>query len=659
MYSDSLILSARYARGSADLVRFDVQVEPPHNSQQLGTPLFNSPVYVCLEESPVGDSWNRSRWISIGGRQVGADSANLEVQSFSGGGRVAGTFVSDLIGLQSVLSSRDANDLPQIIAASTGSFTASILDGESEVTYLLTDPLGGGMLFRYQGDGVVAFGFDVESLRGVLTSFGFVTKRDPLFELGAIGVGTGYLGADSPIEDFQLIASDTVIKLHPDGSYDEHLLGVDHKCYSANRNEYEDLISEGVRNVRNNALAVAKASQGEIYADITGGFDSRLVISGLNNAQILDKASFYSLKSSSEWETACGIARVCGRPISWIYPVSSVVEENTNFLFSCLEGSRDSSGTINHSTRDFAGRSPVTSLSGGYGETFRDFYLISEELLHKGVTGTSFVEAVFSKYPIYTWSIDGRRIFLPEFETKVKDRVEGVFERGRHAGARDDQLGNYLYLKGRNRFWIGQLAYWSSRAQLRFDILYSPELISAANTLDRYRRRANFVGLDAMRKMAPYLLNYPFHGSGHERIPAIYRSERFDPPRYHFPEGRNEVVAPNLEPRFLRGYEILPDEITENDQLESKRLGITPEQVYGLRTFGEEAAEALSHPAIRDYLNQSDLKHIISTSLESPAKAKISLKFIVALVRLGLVASERLSIEDRIRFAYSTKSLRL
>ena len=623
---------------------------------RLGKCVFGSPVYLCFENSPVGDSWTRSRWVTFGGRQVGADSSRLEALNFRGGGRIGGIFVSDLIGFQSVLSGKTSEDIAALAAESSGSFTASVLDSRSEDIYLLTDPLGGGMLLRYQSENVTAFGFDSESLRVALSAFGIATKRDPLFELSAIATGTGYLGSDSPVEGFKLMPPGNVIELHPDGSYVSHRLPIGEKLYGSSPDDYPDLIEEGVRNIRRNAHAVVEASQSEVYADVTGGFDSRLVISGLNNARVLDSVSFYSLKSSDEWQTACGIARVCGRPISWLYPVSSVVEENSNFLSGCIEGSRDSAGTINHSARDFAGRSPVTSLSGGYGETFRDFYLISEELLGRGVSGGGFVESVFSKYPIYSWAVEGRRLFLPDFESLIKDRVEEILERGRDAGAREDQLGNYLYLTGRNRFWIGQLAYWSSRAQLRFDILYNLELIAAANVLDRYRRRANFVGLDAMRKMAPYLMNYPFHGSGHDRIPAIYRRERFDPPRYFFPNGQNRIVAPNLKPHFSRSYEVETDLVSDRDVLEAKRLGISPRQAYGLRTFADEAAEALSHPALSDYLNRSDLAHTLRTFSENSEKAKISLKFISALVRLGLVGGDRLQVEDKIRFEYQSLS---
>ena len=562
----------------------------------------------------------------------------------------------DLIGLQSVLETKTFSELPSLIGESTGSFTASVLDCTTETTYLFSDPLGGGMLFGYEDENVTAFGFDIESLRNALSRFGFATKRDVLFELGSIAVGTGYLGADSPVEEFQLLRPGVFVELRPDGTHSRPQLSVDSRLYGSNPREYEELIDNGVRDVRENANSVAVASQGDIYADITGGFDSRLVVAGLNNARVLDNVSLYSLKSSDEWETACGIARVCGRPISWLYPVSSVVEEKTNFVSSCLEGSRDSSGTINHSTRDFAGRSPVTSLSGGYGETFRDFYLVSEQLLEQGVTGGRFVESVFSKYPIYSWSVGEQRIFTAEFESHLKKRIDGFFDCGRNAGAREDQLGNYLYLKGRNRFWIGQLAYWASRAQLRYDILYSIDLIAAANTLDRYRRRANFVGWDAMRKMAPYLMNYPFHGSGHDRIPAVYRKEKFNPPRYHFPSGGSEIVSPKLKPRFLRDYEIATDEITESDRAHAINLGITPAQAYGLRNFVGEAVEALSHPALSGYINRHALESSFRSSLKSRASAQIALKFIPAFVRLGLVANDLLYPEDRTRFEFQSLS---
>lgn len=616
--------------------------------------MHNSPVYLKLKHSPVGDTWSRSRWIVVGGRQVAADSLSLEVQSFQGGARFGSKFVTDANGLQTLINEDVRSGIESFLMDSAGSFTAAVLDGNTEIVYLINDPLGGGMILKYESENAVAFGFDAHSLRDVLSLYSEQTTRSVLFELSEIAVGTNYLGADSPIEEFQLIDAGKFVTLRPDGSYNLVSLPVDSKLYGSGRGAYTDLLTEGVQGVRRNAQAVVEASKGQIFADVTGGFDSRLVVAGLNSAQALSEVSFYSLKSSEEWGIASGIAKLCGRPISWIYPISSALDEQSNFLTSCLNGARDSAGTIRHSARDYASRNGVTSLSGGYGETFREFYVIPEETLLGEVTGRSFTESVFSLYPLFNLEVDGDRVFTDDMIDHISSRIDSIFERARDVGVAEDQLGNYLYLKGRNRFWIGQLAYWSSRTQLRFDILYDIALISAANSLDRYRRRANFVGLDAMRVMAPYLLNYPFHGTGHDRVGEMYRRQRYNPPRYHFPGGEAVETVPDVSPRFWRPYEIPQDQITNEDRNLSRKMGISARDAFGIRRYSEEALEALSLPIFTEYINSESFEIILKTARESPARAKLSLKFISALVRLGIIGNDDLFADDRRRFRYRT-----
>ena len=142
------------------------------------------------------------------------------------------------------------------------------------------------------------------------------------------------------------------------------------------------------------------------------------------------------------------------------------------------------------------------------------------------------------------------------------------------AGFEPDAVINYMYVEGRNRYWIGLHSYYGNFYRTQFDPLYSLQGISLPLSLEFDKRKSNFVGLDLMHFWAPTLLELPFDK---KKVSDLYEKERRKVTTRQFSNASPEIIefTEALEP--LKPWPGEVDKITAPVSLEiAKSLNVTP-----------------------------------------------------------------------------------
>ncbi|MCO5132355.1 MAG: hypothetical protein M9932_17655 [Xanthobacteraceae bacterium] len=339
----------------------------------------------------------------------------------------------------------------------------------------------------------------------------------------------------------------------------------------------ERIRNEIVDNVR---IATKATGFEQRYSHLTGGFDSRLILSAIRNQNLEEIFHFSCIENSADWEIAGQLSADLGlqfapdrrlRGAAW----------SQNYFESITRMARRSCGSL------VAGVDPSllpeNSLlfQGGYGEvgrTFNSFYWDGDQ----GVDGLGYLMWRYASYPKF----DDRTssIWADGLLDEAASKVLGYAAEASSLGLPKDFATNYIYVEGRNRHWIGLTSYYAAGLWSQFDPLYSQSLVSTPSLLDFEHRKANFIGFDLMRSFSSDLLEFPFD---RPRVGWLYKKERGPISQRAFSGKWPEVVrGPTTEAKPWPGK---VDIVSEQDINISRVVGLSSLAIFGVRNYGTDA----------------------------------------------------------------------
>ncbi|MGP4981892.1 hypothetical protein ACTXO4_10970 [Glutamicibacter arilaitensis] len=608
--------------------------------------MYRGPVVITELNSGVVDPISTLRYRIFGINQVASHELGLVAIGFQGSGAIGDSFVSNLDTLRSIVQKfSNINDMISLIKDAAGSFTLQILDENTGSIYFLNDPLGGGLIIKYLDDSLEAYAVDVVSIKMALTLYGVSLTRSLEYQIASFGTGTASLACDLPYDELTVMPAGVGIKLAATGSSTIIDYGVNSYIYEGNNNSYQDLIELGIDSMKRNICAVSTVPSKMHLADITGGFDSRLVLSGILSSGLQDLFTLSSIYENKEWEFAEGLSRVSGIPLTSERGWVRGVHRNDNFYEDCFASSRPSGGVIPNDLNPLAGPGATVSLQGGYGETFRTFsnYYVDP---NKNISFEEMCHELWKWTKMSRLQFEGHKLFVDEAIPRLSNLVHRIFDRGINFELGPDLYPNILYMQLRNRYWIGQQSYWSSRIQVRFDPLYNRHLIAAAHKIDFWRRKSNFVGLDAMNLMTPQLLEFPwFQG---DRVSARYRKEKYDPTTSPFPKGKTNILVDSLVPRHRIESDIQRDEYISVDFEMSKSLNISVSTCFGIRVWSELVKNMLvEHETFRLYFNVTAVHELFDLDKLDATRANVIKDLTSMVFKSGALIPESVSPMDK------------
>lgn len=289
---------------------------------------------------------------------------------FRGACVIAGSFYTRESEIQDLISQfRTASSLLRAIATSSGSFTLVFYDKESRDTYFLNDPLGGGFIFKYEGWGAHAFSTDISSLRRALEAAGRTTSRDVMYELAGFATGTQHHAADTPFHEISTLSAGMGVRIASGGDHELLDYGVNDYIYGASPIDVSDAIEEGTSRIVTNISAVLNYDSDLVVSDITGGFDSRLVLAAISSLDACDSVVLRSLRGNPEWEFAEKLAATYGMQLTDNKAFGEVWGIKQDLYEDSVVGARSSGGVIHN---EMGANSVPTALiklqGGGMGE---------------------------------------------------------------------------------------------------------------------------------------------------------------------------------------------------------------------------------------------------------------------------------------------------
>ena len=364
----------------------------------------------------------------------------------------------------------------------------------------LPDPLGGAIAFSYTTAGKNFISTDTGQLVKVASDYGVAIEKDPLFQVERLLLGNGgltnssYSGVKS-IDPFQyLVMQSGQIQT---GNYDVLERLENHSLY--------DLFGALRADVLLSVRAISCSGSKQVISHLTGGFDSRLVLSAILNQGLQNEVSIFCSgpEGSTDRVVADGLTRAFNLSRSngaglATAPTQNMSERLMGALFA-------SSGITNTGPIGRELSVPVSAMGGGYGEVLRTFF-----------GGRAFVNP------------DGRidndalvNSFIPKTSQSTsymsKDAVENISEKlvsrfSMLINEYDDPhfVGDAFYSYNRNRYHIGQTSLLWSRVGSRFDPLYSVAGFVLARKITQKARASNVIGHDLLESLCPELLSFPF-----------------------------------------------------------------------------------------------------------------------------------------------------
>lgn len=306
-----------------------------------------------------------------------------------------------------------------------------------------------------------------------------------------------------PFEGMELLPFDSELIIDSQGELNIKRRHGDDFFYRAQDSE-EELLDQAIQELTENVIGIANAPQKIKIADITGGFDSRLVLALILKAQVKDK--FYFNTNGDYPNPDANVANyiinkyklkkidLLSIPYKRKGQISiDVLYELTSFAYvsSGMKNNIDRHLSTLHTTNDILG------VGGGYSAYKANK---SKSLLEKGGIQEA-VELICSG-----------NFSLPEdMILKTKEKVERIIRKWViHQGMSIYDALDRFHIEHRTRFHIGLCEHWSRICQPKMHPLQSPALVRLAFKSGYESRIADKLLFNLMEKLDPSLCLVPF-----------------------------------------------------------------------------------------------------------------------------------------------------
>ena len=431
---------------------------------------------------------------------------NEMIMDISGSGIYQDQFIlkpSDLYhGLKDNMN-RTADEIGKEIR---GSLSFYLINKTKQQAEIVVDPLGGAIIFYYQSEFISVFSNSINSLIHVLNKINIYPKKsmDYLTELISTGNGgyfeSSYEGIHA-LKPFQYIKGNSHM-------YSIHDYSWKSEFFSTVTN-YNEGIELAVEEIKNNINAVTNYEDSSYkIAHLTGGFDSRLVLSSILHSNASSHYHFFCSGNSSMPDRF--IAEKLSSEFNLFmteYNGQTPLTAPSTLEEEYLWQMQFAGGIISTAPKGQYEKNKTIILSGGYGECFRSFF---------GSRNSNFSRTDLDTLMISLWGNlffsknEDDALFSSSFKKRLLEQMKNVLNEPIEYGLREDSHLDYLYTRVRNRYFVGITSHNWSEFGGRFDPLYSLHAIKLAMSLPQDMRSANIVGIDLMNRLYGDLTGLPF-----------------------------------------------------------------------------------------------------------------------------------------------------
>lgn len=482
----------------------------------------------------------------------------------------------------------DPRNIPESVGAKQRGSLCTYLMRHGTI-FILPDPLGGCILFRYNSKNLVAYSSDLAALIKAVKDTGETPTKNLNYVIELVATGNGGFNSSSyndvvALEQFEFVEINqnrVSIKSYGLASAFFQPLASYEYAFESSRDE-----------LLGNAEAVLQETGRNKIAHLTGGFDSRLVLAALVGAGLNKDEFKFNCSGHIDLPDKFISTQLCGHlGLTMTNSVGSIKKKNElgNSLYR-------TEGLIKFDPPHSALRNHLL-LAGGYGECFRSFYANRYDL-----QADTKIENLLASLHGSKFSQDGDRLISDSFYEDYKVKVSAFIADSIKKGIRRDAVLDYMYVAKRNRYFVGLISNFQSNTSPRVDPLYSISGIRAALQLPRRERVANITGLDLMRSFSEELAALPFDS---ERISPEYEAMRGTISRLQFNGSRPKMLNEAVMEGEINSIAATPKHIAK-----AKALRATLWQVVYMEPIQKEIQAFINSGNKRSIANVFNLKMI-------------------------------------------------
>lgn len=424
------------------------------------------------------------------------------VEGVHGVGVVRSEFVTDIRSAQNSLQAYRGE--PESIGESIrGSLALYVHDRWHNRRYLLVDPFGACIIHKISISGVMFYASDLPYLLRILAHRGIKIEKNLNYSMAVVLTGSGGM-VSSSYHGVDTLAPFTYVQFDYEGATEKQ-----YPFLNGLINDTSDVdatIEAYLEDVSININAAANYESPIKISQLTGGMDSRLVLGHVVNAGLQDVISFYV--GGSEQSLDVRAARsLCSRLGLRMTKYSGIDRSiSPSGVDELLWPLHETSGILQGPADAGLARNENVVLSGGYGEVLRSFY--SKNRNPDVRSSDSILRQMYGEFGHPTKDSSG--LWNNDFLESVGETVTAKIDHAKNLGIPEHFQLDYLYLTGRNRYFVGEISRSMSQYTNRFDPLYSPLLLALACKSSAQERHDGTLQLSILHKLSSGLVSQPF-----------------------------------------------------------------------------------------------------------------------------------------------------
>lgn len=438
---------------------------------------------------------------------INSDESKVINNQFNGSGIYDNKFVSNRTDIQNESSNNlNRDEVEELQFDMRGSLTNYIVNHEKKEIYIIPDPLGLSIIFYYLSPNLKVFSNSINEIIKVLERFNItLTKNiDYLFE--SLVMGNGGL-KHNPYKEILALEPFNFVSVKKNNIHTVTNSKIIDFIQTISSNEnYEDVISVAKEDIQKNLkLASEYKNNGLKICQLTGGFDSRLILSSLLNQNLEQEFMYFC--SGKDGTKDKDIAKNLCRHFHLTYtdysgyvlnrPIESRID---SFLWSL-----DYTAGICYEAHGNYKKLDNLIISGGLGGLYRSVYGLGNE----NDSATTYYEILKKQWPMLDTN-SSKSIFNKEYLYKFHQNFLDAVKSTMDLGIPEYSVLDFIYLRYRARYFVGQISFYMSSTNPRFDALYSLKGILMTLFQNQKVRSSNIIGLQLMDEFHSTIKLLPF-----------------------------------------------------------------------------------------------------------------------------------------------------
>lgn len=398
----------------------------------------------------------------------------------------------------------DTVDIEDFVEKARGCYLLVKVDAQARSVTLLNDPLSLYPVYWFENERYAALSNVPIWMESILGEAGVEVERDGMLAGYDLAIGTGAFGVTGWSE-FHLVPFGTSATMTQAGLDLKEVRSLD-RFFTTDKS-LDELIEKSAAEIKENVQAIAGSHYENKVSDITGGMDSRLVLSAIFSQGLKDEFLYHTNGEHPVPDANCALSIMERFELTRIKTKSdysqSVATDPINTFKKFIYQSQGSRFIYDRAFETNCIQNHIIKVGGGLAGGFKSTYSLRlGEVNEDDLSVDDAVSAMFLPAKGYL-----SESLLNRLGRELHEELSMLVSR---YGLTLKSAMDFFYVLSRNRYFIGVGEFPNSAIRPKVHALYSESLISAAMMLNDNERAGGKLHYELMKKLSPELWVLPF-----------------------------------------------------------------------------------------------------------------------------------------------------